>query len=166
MTQPHTVILVNIGSGNGLLPDGPLARCVKLWAAHAPAMPGTFSPPPRVSDPDMHHGTCVTHVPWCMPGSLTSGFLWSRWRGKRSRHSRRKRIPQFYVSGKRPMVPRHHHTWWWFIVKKTIRSPSSWKCSWYQCSWNILWSGIVCSIIRHPNCWDPIYQHRLIQIKA
>ena len=51
----------------------------------------------------MHHGTCVTHVPWCMPGSLTSGFLWSRWRlgrGKRSRHSRRMRNPQFYVSGK------------------------------------------------------------------
>ena len=23
-----------------------------------------------VSDPDMHHSTCVTHVPWCMPGSL------------------------------------------------------------------------------------------------
>ena len=22
------------------------------------------------SDPDMHHGTCVTHVPWCMSGSL------------------------------------------------------------------------------------------------
>ena len=22
------------------------------------------------NDPDMHHGTCVTHVPWCMPGSL------------------------------------------------------------------------------------------------
>ena len=38
-----------------------------------------------------------------MPGSLTSGFLWSRWRGKRSRHSRRMRSPQFYVSGKRPM---------------------------------------------------------------
>ena len=31
----------------------------------------------------MHHGTCVTHVPCCIPGSLTSGFLWSRWRGKR-----------------------------------------------------------------------------------
>ena len=29
--------------------------------------------PRRVSDPDMHHGACVTHVPWCMPGSLTSG---------------------------------------------------------------------------------------------
>ena len=40
------------------------------------------SPLPWVSDPDMHHGTCVTHVPWCMPGSLTSGFLWSWWRKK------------------------------------------------------------------------------------
>ena len=24
-----------------------------------------------VCDPVMHHGTCVTHVPWCMSGSLT-----------------------------------------------------------------------------------------------
>ena len=65
---------------------GFLARYVKLRVAHAPRMPVTFSPPPRVSDPDMHHGTCVTHVPWCMPGSLYSGFFWSRWRGKRSRN--------------------------------------------------------------------------------
>ena len=28
---------------------------------------------PLVSDPGMHHGTCVTHVPWCMSGSLFSG---------------------------------------------------------------------------------------------
>ena len=26
---------------------------------------------PPVSDPGMHHG--ITHVPWCMPGSLTRG---------------------------------------------------------------------------------------------
>ena len=26
-----------------------------------------------VSDPSMHHGTCVTHVPWCMSGSLNRG---------------------------------------------------------------------------------------------
>ena len=26
-----------------------------------------------VSDPGMHHDTCVTHVPWCMSGSLTCG---------------------------------------------------------------------------------------------
>ena len=85
-------------------PYGPLASYIKLRVAHAPGMPGTFSPPPRFSDPDMHHGTCVTHVPWCMPGSLTSRFLWSGWQGKRSRHSRRMRNPQFYVSGKRSMV--------------------------------------------------------------
>ena len=36
-----------------------------------------------------------------MPGSLSSGFLCSLWRGKRSRHSRHIRNPQFYVSGKR-----------------------------------------------------------------
>ena len=34
----------------------PLARYVKLWVVHARRMPGTFSPPLRVSDPDMHHG--------------------------------------------------------------------------------------------------------------
>ena len=52
----------------------------------------------------MHHCTCVTHVSWCMPELLTSGFLWNRWRGKRSRPSRRMCNPQFYVSDKRPML--------------------------------------------------------------
>ena len=28
---------------------------------------------PLVSYPGMHHGTCVSHVPWCMLGSLTRG---------------------------------------------------------------------------------------------
>ena len=42
---------------------GPLARYVKLRFSHAPGMPGTFSPLPLVSYLDMHHGTCVTHVP-------------------------------------------------------------------------------------------------------
>ena len=47
---------------------GPLTKYVILRAGRALGKPGTFSPPPRVSDPDMHRGTCVTHVPW----SLTS----------------------------------------------------------------------------------------------
>ena len=51
---------------------GPLTRYVILRVAHASGMPGAFFTPPRASDPDMHHGTHVTHVPWCMPGSLTS----------------------------------------------------------------------------------------------
>ena len=96
---------------------GPFARYVKLRVVHAPRMPGTFSPPPQVSDPDMHHGTCVTHVLWCMPGSLTSGSLRSQRREKRSW---RMRNPQLYVSGKRPISqwnainlvnPIHHLKW-------------------------------------------------------
>ena len=83
---------------------GTLTSYIKLWVALAPGMLRKFSPPSRISDPDMHHGTYVTHVPWCMPGSLTGGFIWSQWRRKRSRHSRCMHNPQFYVSGKRPMM--------------------------------------------------------------
>ena len=53
----------------------PFVRKVKFGVEHALWIPGTFSPPLRVSDPDKHHGTCVTHLLWCMPESLTSGFL-------------------------------------------------------------------------------------------
>ena len=125
----------------GLLPD------TWLRVAHAPGMPGTFSPRPRVSDPDMHHDTCVTHVSWCMPGSLTSGFLWNRWRGKRSRHSRRMRNPQFYVSGKRPitvggmstpLLPRANDIWM--------------STSWISCSSSIQnCTGITSLHIRNPS---------------
>ena len=95
-TFPHHCHFVR-----GSYSHGPLTRYVKLRVAHTPGMPGTFSPPPRVSDPGMRHGACATHVPWCMPGSLASGFLWNQRRGKRSRHPRRMRNHQFYVSGKR-----------------------------------------------------------------
>ena len=80
---------------------GPLARYLILRVAHAPGMPGTFSLPPRVSYTHMHHATCDTHVPWCMPGSLTSGLLWSRWQRRHSRNSWRMRNPQLYISCKR-----------------------------------------------------------------
>ena len=54
---------------------------------------------PLVSDPSMHHGTCVTHVPWCMSGLLTRGG--------------RENVPgipgacatsNLYISGKRPIM--------------------------------------------------------------
>ena len=80
--------------GYSRLKHGLLIRYVKLRVVHAPGMPGMFSPPSRVNDPDMHHGTCGTHVPWRILGSLTISFLWSRWRGKRYRNSRCMRNPQ------------------------------------------------------------------------
>ena len=53
---------------------------------------------PLVSDPNMHHGTCITHLPWCMSGSLTRG------RGKTFPAFPAHAHPQFYVSGKRPIM--------------------------------------------------------------
>ena len=65
----------------GLLPD--TQNCGCACAGNA-----TFSPSPQVSDPDI----CVTHVPWCMKLFFEIGG------GGRSRHSRRMRNLQFYVS--------------------------------------------------------------------
>ena len=67
---------------------------------------GQLQRKPLVSDTGMQHGTWVTHVPWSMSRSQTRDG-----RGKRSRHSRRMRTPQFYASGKRPMKPVAEITW-------------------------------------------------------
>ena len=116
---------------SGTHQHGPLTRYVKLLVMHAPGMPGTFSLQPLFSDPDMHHGTCVTHVSWCMLGLLASCFLWSRWRRKRSRHSRRIRNLQFYVSGKRsigggfminPSAPPNNSRYTWMRINHYIRT--------------------------------------------
>ena len=90
----------SISVHEGFLPNFWLAGCtaIKIVGCACARNAGNVFPPTRVSDPDMHHNTCVVHM------SLTSGFDWSRWRGKRSWHSRRMRNPQFYVSGKRPMT--------------------------------------------------------------
>ena len=55
----------------GLLPDTyncGLRMCRECWE-RCPRQ--RLQRKPLVSDPGMHHGTCVTHVPWCMTGSLT-----------------------------------------------------------------------------------------------
>ena len=68
--------LVGLSISFGLqVSHGPLTRYVKLRVAHAP---GTFSPPPtskEFASLRYRHarGTCLTHVPWCMSGSLTRG---------------------------------------------------------------------------------------------
>ena len=98
----------------------PLTRYVKLSVAHAPGMPGTFSHyrlqrKPLDNDPGMHHGMCVTHVPWCMLGSLTHGGG-----EKRFRHPRCIRNRQFYVSGKRPISAFNILTICWVRVASTM----------------------------------------------
>ena len=57
----------------GLLPDTQNCRlrmhreCRERFPRHR------LQRKPLISDPSMLHGTCVTHVPWCMSGSLIRG---------------------------------------------------------------------------------------------
>ena len=52
--------------------NGPLTRYVMHPECRERFSRHRLKRKPLVSDPGMHHGTCVTHVPWCMSGSLTS----------------------------------------------------------------------------------------------
>ena len=79
-TQPYSLWLKHLPSLcsvisciMGLLPDR--QNCVLCMRR---GCRGRFSRhrlrrKPLVSDPAMHHGTCVTHVPWWMSGLLTRG---------------------------------------------------------------------------------------------
>ena len=144
-------------TSTGDVGHGPLARYVKLRVAHSSFMLGTFSPPPRVSDPGMHHGTCVMHVSWCMPGSLTSAFFWSQWRGKRTRHSRCMCNPQLYVSGKRPIIIRIKYLftcWNWNNRHKMVRQQGPWfatqTCTCGACcTARVWWCGKIASVLKN-----------------
>ena len=87
----------------------------KTQVANEPGMPGTFSHhrlhmKPLVRDAGMHRGKCVTQV------EIANQQRW----GKRSRHSRRMRNPQFYVSGERPIG---NTCSWYFNRNKTTFAP-------------------------------------------
>ena len=89
--------------------------------------------------------TCITARAWCMPGSLTSSFIWSWWRGKRSRHSRRMRNPQFDVPGKRPMAVQ-------LIKGSGLESSEAWRCHDMKALSTLLWEELspVCSPDKEP----------------
>ena len=57
---------------------GPLVRYVKLQVVYVAGMPRTFSPAPQVSNDDMHHGMCVTHLPQCKRKTFMAHqtFVW------------------------------------------------------------------------------------------
>ena len=57
----------------GLLPDKQICRLRMRWEGRERFPRHQIQRKPVFSDPGMHHGTCVTHVPWCMSGSLTGG---------------------------------------------------------------------------------------------
>ena len=69
--------------------------------------------------------TSITAPAWRMLGSLTSCCLWSRWRGKCPRHSRRMRNLHFFVCGKRSMVIIY------LSQQHSIHHAPSWESEWY-----------------------------------
>ena len=103
---------------------------------------------PLVSDPGMHHGTCVTHVPWCMSGSLTCGD--------------RENVPgipgacapAIYVSGKRPMECRNIST---PRTRLTMHPQNKHKACLYEFSWAhrrfYLYMYISYFVLYYTNLW-------------
>ena len=73
-------ITSNLTTWAAMAPMSTWASCQirKIASCACAENAGNVSPQARVSDPDMHHGACVTHVPWWMSGSLNSGFLWGQ----------------------------------------------------------------------------------------
>ena len=57
----------------GFLPDTQNCGLRMRWECQEHFPRHWLQRKPLVSDPGMHHGTCVTHVPWCMSGSPTHG---------------------------------------------------------------------------------------------
>ena len=116
-------------------PNGPLTKYAKLRFAHAPGMPETFSPSPRVSDSDMHHGTSVMHVSWCMTGSLTSSFIWNRWWGKHSGIPGACSTRNFAHLVRGPLV----NIWLWGVDSGITIFPSAVACRCSQEDFLMIW---------------------------
>ena len=78
--------------------------------------------------------------PWCgYAGAVMHVEITNpRWRGKRSRHSRRMRNPQFYVSGKRPIWPGPCLTLSFYALLKKIKISS-----------RLLWPGLMSVLPRY-----------------
>ena len=103
---------------------GPLTRYVKLQVAHAPGMPGTFSPAADFK------GYRKLAIPACITARdaravMHVGIAYLRWRGKRSRHSRRMRTRNFAYLARGPwpsLFPWSGYSWHLF----TKNTPSYW----------------------------------------
>ena len=108
-----------------------------------------FQKKPLVNDPDMHHGTCVTHVPCCMSGSLTccDGETFPAFPA----HAH----PQFCVSGKRPMGNERHHPIShirYFLRSISTDNPNEIKTSGLD---DFAWMKLILGKVRFGSCvWN------------
>ena len=116
---------------------------------------------PLVSNPGMHHGTCVTRVPWCMSGSLTRGgeendpgilcailLVWQE------AHFRDVKITSWHGSAPRVtgllrenqqvwVNPTHKGQWCW---RSELYFVSSFKNSWKIVNLSVNWDAQVIAV--------------------
>ena len=101
--------------------NGPLTRYVKLQVAHAP---GTFPP---VADFPVTAGKRSWHASRHVRDAravMHVGIAYLRWRGKRSRHSRRMRTRNFAYLARGP--------WSLFFWIMWLHSPTQWVINYHQ----------------------------------
>ena len=91
----------------------------------------------RHASQHVRHALVVMHV-----GALTSGVFWSRWPGKRSRHSRRMHNPQFNVSGKRPIGPWKSQNIATYVKADSRFAPRQWETA-YLSNEVFHWLGAI-----------------------
>ena len=82
----------------------PVRRNVKLWVAHVPGIPVTFPPPSTSKETASSRSRHASRHVRDARAVMHVGIANLRWRGKRSRHSRRMRNLQCYLSDRRSMV--------------------------------------------------------------
>ena len=118
---------------------GPLTRYAKWRVVHASGMSGTFS---ELSDFKGNRQLTIpaSHVLHAR-AVMYAGIAKPWWQGKRSRHSRRMRNPQFCVSGKTPMAH--------LLVHAHVIG---------------MQSGVSTTRVSHRNSQDLICQHRLAKL--
>ena len=82
---------------------------------------------PLVSDPGMHHSSCVTHVPWWMSGSVTVPGIPGAYATRNFTY----RIWQEANDGGTPCAhfTDRHLTRFWFSLCMLVRGSSKWRLS-------------------------------------
>ena len=116
----------------GIHYNGSLTRYARSRVAHAPGMPGTFSPPPTSKETASLRSWHASRHVRLARAVMHAGIANLRWRGKRSRQSRFMRKPQFYVSGKKPMA-KYRTVSWNFLTRIFTKSIKLYVVSFDMC---------------------------------
>ena len=124
---------------------GPLTRYVKLQVAHAPGMPGTFSPAADFKENRLLAiPACITARAWRTCRDACRDRLHAV-TGKTFPAFPAHAHPQFYVSGKRPMEQCAKTPYKLFSLHIRVRAIVSTTLDICQSSWNCVEYSCLCA---------------------